>query len=187
MWRLAQDIGEDEEGAQEPSMMASVWLAVCDYRTWMFVAMQHCVLLAQTVTFFFPSVVKTLDYDNVTSEYSLLRACNEPWLIQMISTPPNVPNLGRNLHRNDAERLLRLAPEGAYAAYHHPHVRHHHRQHHDHHHPPARAALLRHVSDGHGRTVLLHGRSDVDLQYLPATTSKEERDHCYRQLDWECK
>lgn len=45
--------------------------AFADYRTWLFVVMQHCVLLAQTVTFFFPSIVSTLGYGKVISESSL--------------------------------------------------------------------------------------------------------------------
>lgn len=71
VWRIAKDIGEEREGVEEPSMAQCVWLAVSDYRTWMFVVMQHCVLLAQTVTFFFPSIVNTLGYDNYTSKLLL--------------------------------------------------------------------------------------------------------------------
>ncbi|KAF2493932.1 MFS general substrate transporter [Lophium mytilinum] len=66
-WRIENDIGSDETGYVEPTMLAAIKLAVLDYRTWLFVAMQHCILLSQTVTFFFPSVVNTLGYPRITT------------------------------------------------------------------------------------------------------------------------
>ena len=69
VWRIAKDIGDLDCAEDEPSMVQSAWLAIKDYRTWMFVAIQHCILLAQTVTFFFPSIVSTLGYDNYTSKW----------------------------------------------------------------------------------------------------------------------
>ncbi|KAH8651050.1 major facilitator superfamily domain-containing protein [Xylariales sp. PMI_506] len=82
IWRIANDIGQDQDGAKEPSGLQSAWLAITDYRTWMFVAMQHCVLLAQTVTFFFPSIVNTLGYNNITT---LLLTC-PVWVATFIAT-----------------------------------------------------------------------------------------------------
>ncbi|CRG83538.1 hypothetical protein PISL3812_00890 [Talaromyces islandicus] len=70
-WRIASDIGEaserDAEEQTKRSLFHAAKIAVMDYRTWIFVLMQHCVLLSQTVTFFFPSVVDTLGYDNITT------------------------------------------------------------------------------------------------------------------------
>ena len=66
-WRLERDIGNTDQSYVEPSMVKSAILAVTDYRTWMFVLMQHGVLLSQTVTFFFPSVVATLGYSRTTT------------------------------------------------------------------------------------------------------------------------
>ena len=48
-------------------MLKAALLAIQDYRTWIFVLMQHGVLLSQTVTFFFPSVVSTLGYNSTTT------------------------------------------------------------------------------------------------------------------------
>ncbi|ORY58890.1 allantoate permease [Pseudomassariella vexata] len=95
MWRIANDIGEEEEDTKEPTMMQAVWLAVSDYRTWMFVAMQHCVLLAQTVTFFFPSIVQTLGYDSVTT---LLLTC-PVWVATFIATMLNAYSASRYKER----------------------------------------------------------------------------------------
>lgn len=108
VWRIAQDIGQDDENEQEPTMIQSVWLAVSDYRTWMFVAMQHCILLAQTVTFFFPSIVGTLGYDNVTSKFTKKISTYSPLLNLYHSPPINLPCLGGNVHRHDGERILRI-------------------------------------------------------------------------------
>lgn len=71
-WRIASDIGEAsehdvEEEQTKESLFHAAKLAIMDYRTWIFVLMQHCVLLSQTVTFFFPSVIDTLGYDNITT------------------------------------------------------------------------------------------------------------------------
>lgn len=64
-WRIMKDIGSQNSDYQEPRMLKSALLAVQDWRTWLFVLMQHGILLSQTVTFFFPSVVSTLGYDHV--------------------------------------------------------------------------------------------------------------------------
>ncbi|KAF3402627.1 hypothetical protein DPV78_003741 [Talaromyces pinophilus] len=65
-WRIANDIGESSaDDESNRGLLYAAKLAVTDYRTWIFVVMQHCVLLSQTVTFFFPSVVNTLGYGNI--------------------------------------------------------------------------------------------------------------------------
>jgi MFS family permease len=64
-WRIERDIGVDEE--VNKGLLHGAKLAVMDYRTWVFVLMQHCILLSQTVTFFFPSVVDTLGYSNTVT------------------------------------------------------------------------------------------------------------------------
>lgn len=65
-WRIANDIGESSaDDESDRGLLYAAKLAVTDYRTWIFVVMQHCVLLSQTVTFFFPSVVNTLGYGNI--------------------------------------------------------------------------------------------------------------------------
>lgn len=46
-------------------MFETAKLAVMDYRTWILTIMQHCVVLSQTVTFFFPSVVNTLGFGKI--------------------------------------------------------------------------------------------------------------------------
>jgi hypothetical protein len=66
VWSIENDIGSNEAGYVEPTMLLATKLVVMDYRTWLFVAMQHCILLSQTVTFF-PSLVNTLEYPRITT------------------------------------------------------------------------------------------------------------------------
>lgn len=65
VWRISADIGDDYDDSKETGLLHAAKLAALDYRTWIFVIMQHCVLLSQNVTFFFPSVVNTLGYDKI--------------------------------------------------------------------------------------------------------------------------
>lgn len=67
-WRISVDIGEDQIGMVEPTLLQSAKLALTDYRTYLLILMQHCVLLSQTVVFFFPSIVSTLGYGDIESK-----------------------------------------------------------------------------------------------------------------------
>jgi hypothetical protein len=65
-WRLLADINE-EDSRYAHSTWAGVKLALSDYRLYIFVAFQHISVLSQTFQYFFPAIVRTLGYDNITT------------------------------------------------------------------------------------------------------------------------
>ncbi|CDK28511.1 unnamed protein product [Kuraishia capsulata CBS 1993] len=68
-WRLVKDIGKGDEG-DSVTIKQAVIMAFKDYRMYLFIVAQHCNLLAQSFTYFFPSIVKTLGFG--TTETLLL-------------------------------------------------------------------------------------------------------------------
>lgn len=58
-WRLAMDVGSDDT-AGELGLMDSIKAAVCDPKLYLFMVLQHLILLSQCFQYVFPSVVKTL-------------------------------------------------------------------------------------------------------------------------------
>lgn len=69
-WRLLADIGADKgssSGDIAQGMWAGVKLAFKDYRLYLFILMHHLNSLTNTFTFFFPSIVETLNVPKLTS------------------------------------------------------------------------------------------------------------------------
>ena len=63
-WRLREDTGEEDE-ADAISIKEGVLLALRDPRLYLFTLFQHCSLLSQSFQYFFPTIVKTLNYGSV--------------------------------------------------------------------------------------------------------------------------
>ncbi|KAH7040206.1 putative MFS transporter [Microdochium trichocladiopsis] len=63
-WRLREDTGE-EDTADAISIKEGVLLALRDPRLYLFTLLQHTSLLSQSFQYFFPTIVKTLNYGNV--------------------------------------------------------------------------------------------------------------------------
>lgn len=63
-WRLREDTGEEDE-ADAISIREGVLLALRDPRLYLFTLLQHCSLLSQSFQYFFPTIVKTLNYGSV--------------------------------------------------------------------------------------------------------------------------
>ncbi len=153
----------------------------------MFVAMQHCVLLAQTVTFFFPSIVTTLGYDNYTSksrQYICSRA--GPTKLMLKSAAFDLSGLGGNLYCYYANRGVGLEVQGEMFSHRRTHVRDDRGKHHDHQHNHPRASILCDVFNGYGSTVLFHGHSNLDIKYFPAPAREARSDHRHCESYWEC-
>ncbi|KAJ5547116.1 hypothetical protein N7494_004701 [Penicillium frequentans] len=64
-WRLAQAANDeiDENGPIKEALVD----AVTDPKAWMLIAIQICQLTSQTWTYFFPSIVKTLGFNNIVT------------------------------------------------------------------------------------------------------------------------
>lgn len=62
-WRLIDDAKESDD-TDSITLKEGLLLALQDYRVWVFALFQHISLLSQTFTYFFPTIVKTLGYNN---------------------------------------------------------------------------------------------------------------------------
>jgi flagellar basal body-associated protein FliL len=68
VWRLQEDIGVDDwVDSKSQSFWGGFSLAVKDIKVWILMLMLLGIVSAGSVTNFFPSVVKTLNYDNITT------------------------------------------------------------------------------------------------------------------------
>ena len=66
MWRLQEDIGVDDwTSSEEQSFWHGMILAFRDVKMWILMVMLLGIVSASSVTNFFPSVVKTLGYNNI--------------------------------------------------------------------------------------------------------------------------
>ncbi|KAH8152035.1 uncharacterized protein LAJ45_04029 [Morchella importuna] len=65
-WRLISDTGEADHADGLPIWQA-IKLSFTDYRLYLFILLQHCNLLSQSFTYFFPTIVNTLGYPRVTT------------------------------------------------------------------------------------------------------------------------
>lgn len=79
-WRLAVDMGSDDSD-EDLGLLASVKMAVKDPKLYLFMLIQHLILLSQSFQYVFPSVVKTLGYS--TTITSLLTA--PPWFAAFLA------------------------------------------------------------------------------------------------------
>ncbi|KAJ5725067.1 uncharacterized protein N7483_006424 [Penicillium malachiteum] len=67
-WRLEEDIGEDDwVDSEQQSFLHGAKLAVTDIKTWVLTFLILGIVSSASVTNFFPTVVKTLHYSNITT------------------------------------------------------------------------------------------------------------------------
>ncbi|KAF1927177.1 pantothenate transporter liz1 [Didymella exigua CBS 183.55] len=66
VYRLQEDIGEDDwTSADQQTFFHGLKLALLDIKTWIFTVLLLSIVSSASVTNFFPTVVKTLGYDNI--------------------------------------------------------------------------------------------------------------------------
>ncbi|KAJ5286992.1 hypothetical protein N7478_002678 [Penicillium angulare] len=66
-WRLAQDAAGEEDDRFAVSPLEAVKMALSDYRLYFFMLLNHLNLLAQSFTYFFPSIVESLGYSSTVT------------------------------------------------------------------------------------------------------------------------
>jgi len=67
-WRLQEDIGEDDwTTSEEQTFWQGAKLAFLDSKTYILMVLLFCIVASGTVTNFFPTVVKTLNYNDVNT------------------------------------------------------------------------------------------------------------------------
>ncbi|KAF2997991.1 hypothetical protein E8E13_006907 [Curvularia kusanoi] len=83
VFRLQEDIGEDDwTSAEEQTFFHGFKLALMDIKTWIFTVLLLSIVSSASVTNFFPTVVKTLGYDNI---HTLLLTA-PPYVLAVITT-----------------------------------------------------------------------------------------------------
>lgn len=63
-WRLVDDAKEADD-TDSITLKEGLLLALRDYRLWVFALVQHISLLSQSFQYFFPTIVKTLQFGNI--------------------------------------------------------------------------------------------------------------------------
>lgn len=96
IWRLDEDIGQDDwVGRKEQSFLEGIKLAAADIKMWILMVMMFCIVGSASVTNFFPTVVATLGYSNITS--LLLTA--PPYVLAVITAFLNALHSGKTGER----------------------------------------------------------------------------------------
>ncbi|ORY68702.1 major facilitator superfamily domain-containing protein [Pseudomassariella vexata] len=86
IWRLEEDIGEDDWiNSEEQTFWHGAKLAFTDVKTYVLMVLLFCFVASGSVTNFFPTVVSTLGYDNVTS----LLLTTPPYVLCVITSFAN--------------------------------------------------------------------------------------------------
>lgn len=96
-WRLVSDANESDDNKS-----TSVWIGVkqafSDYRLYICILLQHCSLLSQTFQYFFPSIVKTLGYGNITTLLLTVPVWGATFLVSLLMTWSSGRTGDRSLH-----------------------------------------------------------------------------------------
>lgn len=96
VYRLQEDVGEDDWVSPESqSFFGGLKLALMDVKTWILTILLLSIVSSASVTNFFPTVVKTLGYSNVTT--LLLTA--PPYVLAVITTFANAWHADRTGER----------------------------------------------------------------------------------------
>jgi len=96
VWRLQEDIGEDDwVNSEQQSFFHGMKLAFLDIKMWILMVMLLGFVSSASVTNFFPTVVKTLGYNNVNT--LLLTA--PPYVLAVITTFVNAWHADRTGER----------------------------------------------------------------------------------------
>ncbi|KAF2845986.1 pantothenate transporter liz1 [Plenodomus tracheiphilus IPT5] len=100
VYRLQEDIGEDDwTSAESQSFFGGLKQALMDIKTWVLTILMLSIVSSASVTNFFPTVVKTLGYDNIRT--LLLTA--PPYVLAVITTYTNAWHADRT-----GERFLHI-------------------------------------------------------------------------------
>ncbi|KAJ5819061.1 hypothetical protein N7474_004652 [Penicillium riverlandense] len=95
-WRLEEDIGEDDWiDSEQQSFLHGAKLAVMDIKTWILMLMILCIVSSASVTNFFPTVVETLNFNDIDT--LLLTA--PPYCLAVVSAFANAWHADRTGER----------------------------------------------------------------------------------------
>jgi len=96
IWRLEEDIGQDDwVGSKEQTFWEGARMAFTDIKTYVLMVLLFCIVASGTVTNFFPAVVQTLGYNEVTT----LLLTSPPYVLAVITTFANAWHADRTGER----------------------------------------------------------------------------------------
>lgn len=96
VWRLEEDVGEDDWVASgEQTLWGGFRLALEDVKMWVLLVLVFCIVASGSITNFFPTVVKTLGYGDVTT----LLLTSPPYVLCFIVTCVNAWHADRTGER----------------------------------------------------------------------------------------
>ncbi|KKK26607.1 hypothetical protein ARAM_005859 [Aspergillus rambellii] len=96
-WRLINDAGEaDEMGST--TIKEALYMVFTDKRIYIFILLQHASLLSQTFQYFFPSIVKTLNYGSVETLLITAPVWIATFLISLVVTWTSGKTNDRSIH-----------------------------------------------------------------------------------------
>ena len=96
-WRLINDAGEADD-ARSSSMKEALALVFADKRIYLFILLQHTSLLAQNFQYFFPTIVQTLEYDNIKTLLITAPVWIVTFLVSLLVTWSSGKTDDRSLH-----------------------------------------------------------------------------------------
>lgn len=66
-WRLAEDLVGSRDDRNAVTWVQALKMAFGDFKLYLFMLMHHANLLSQSFTYFFPTIVQSLGYGNITT------------------------------------------------------------------------------------------------------------------------
>lgn len=96
-WRLLEDTGV-EDSTDAASIKEGVLLALRDPRLYLFTLLQHASLLSQSFQYFFPTIVKTLNYGNVQTLLLTVPVWIGTFLVSLVVTYTSGRTNDRSYH-----------------------------------------------------------------------------------------
>lgn len=96
-WRLIDDAGEADDAGSN-SIKEALSLVFADKRIYLFILLQHTSLLSQNFQYFFPTIVKTLGYNNIETLLITAPVWIATFLISLLVTWTSGKTNDRSLH-----------------------------------------------------------------------------------------
>ncbi|KAK7230029.1 hypothetical protein V2G26_002199 [Clonostachys chloroleuca] len=96
-WRLLGDYRE-ADSYSNVSVWQGVLMAIKDYRLYAFIVFQHTSLLSQSFQYFFPVLVGSLGYDNITTLWLTVPCWFATFLISIAVTFTSAKTQDRSIH-----------------------------------------------------------------------------------------
>ncbi|KAL4931444.1 major facilitator superfamily domain-containing protein [Aspergillus undulatus] len=96
-WRLINDAGEADDTG-DSNIKEALYAVLMDRRIYLFILLQHASLLSQTFQYFFPSIVQTLNYNNIETLLITAPVWIATFLVSLVVTWTSGKTNDRSIH-----------------------------------------------------------------------------------------